>query len=58
MIFGREPVLVLAAINAVVALGVSFGLGLSADQTGAISAATAAILGFVARRKVTPDGNA
>lgn len=49
-----EPVMVLAVIQAALALGVSFGLGLSGEQVGAILALTAAILGLIARQKVTP----
>jgi len=39
---GREPAMVLALVQAVVALVVAFGLRLSADQIGAILAVTAA----------------
>ena len=39
-----------------IALGVSFGLNLSADQVGAIVAFSAAVLGLIARQKVTPWG--
>jgi hypothetical protein len=57
MIFRREPVLALAIIQTVVALSVSFGLGLTAEQVGAITATGAAVLGFVARQRVTPEGD-
>jgi nitrate/nitrite transporter NarK len=49
-----EPVAVLAVVQMAVALGVSFGLGLTSDQVGAITAFTAAVLGLIARQKVTP----
>lgn len=49
-----EPVMVLAVVQAVLALGTSFGLGLSAEQVGAILAVSAAVLGLIARQKVTP----
>jgi nitrate/nitrite transporter NarK len=49
-----EPVMVLAVIQMGVALGVSFGLRLSADQVGAVVAFSAAVLGLVARTKVSP----
>jgi hypothetical protein len=55
MIFGREPVLVLAAVQAIVALAVGFGLPLSAEQVSLVVAASAAVLGFVARQQVTPQ---
>lgn len=49
-----EPALVTGLISAVVALAVAFGLHLSGEQTGAISAVVVAILAFVTRSKVTP----
>jgi hypothetical protein len=49
-----EPVMVLAVVQAVLALATSFGLGLSGEQVGAILAVSAAILGLIARQKVTP----
>ena len=53
-LWGREPALVLGAVQAVLALVVAFGLKLSVEQTGAILAATAAILAVVTRSQVTP----
>jgi len=53
-LWGREPALVLGAVQAVLALVIAFGLKLSAEQTGAILAATAAILAVVTRSQVTP----
>lgn len=50
-----EPVLVTAAVSAVIALVVAFGVELSNEQTGAILAVVTALLGFVTRRKVTPS---
>lgn len=55
MIWNREPVLALTVAQTLVALVVSFGLDLSTEQVGAITAATAALLGFIARSKVTPS---
>jgi hypothetical protein len=49
-----EPVMVLAVVQATLALATSFGLGLSGEQVGAILAVSAAILGLIARQKVTP----
>ena len=54
MIFKREPVLLMALIQAAIALGVSFGLKLSADQVGTIVAFMAAALSFIARTQITP----
>jgi len=49
-----EPVAVLAVIQMGVALGASFGLHLTAEQIGAITAFSAAVLGLISRQKVTP----
>lgn len=48
-IFKREPASVMAAVQALLALALSFGLDLSTQQIGAILAATAAVLGLVTR---------
>ena len=53
-IFGREPAMVLALVQAVIALVVAFGLSLALDQIGAILAVTAVILGLVTRSRVSP----
>ena len=53
-IFGREPAMVLALAQAVIALVVAFGLSLAPDQIGAILAVTAVILGLVTRSQVSP----
>lgn len=53
-IFGREPVAILTVVQMVITLLVTFGLRLTPEQTGAIVAVTAAILGLIARSKVTP----
>ena len=52
----QEPVMVLAVVQAALALAVSFGLGLTGDQVGALLAVTAAVLGLIARQKVSPVG--
>lgn len=49
-----EPVMVLAVVQMGLALVVAFGLQLSGEQVGAIVAFSAAVLGLVARQKVTP----
>ena len=53
-LWGREPAMVLALVQAVIVLGVSFGLGLTAEQTAAILALTAVVLGLLTRSRVTP----
>lgn len=54
-ILGREPVLFLTVVQTLVALFVAFGLDLSAEQVGAITAASAAVLGLIARSQVSPS---
>ena len=53
-LWGREPALILAAVQAILALVAAFGLDLSAEQTGAILAVSAALLGILTRSQVTP----
>ncbi len=53
-IFGREPVAILGVVQAIVALAVGLGLQCTGEQVGLIAAASAAILGLIARSKVTP----
>lgn len=57
-ILGREPVLWLAAANAVVALAVGFGLSLSSEQQALVQTAVTAVLALVARGHVTPTSTA
>jgi hypothetical protein len=54
MLWKREPVAALAMIQTVLGLFLAFGVSLSQEQVGAIMAAAAAILGFVARTQVSP----
>lgn len=54
MIFGREPVLILAAARAVVVCIMAFGLQLTPEQVGAIYLVVEAILSVAARSAVTP----
>jgi hypothetical protein len=53
-IFGREPALILAAVQALLALAVGFGLQLSAEQMSLVLAASAAVFGVITRSQVTP----
>lgn len=50
----NEPVMVLALIEAGIALAVGFGLDWTAEQVALVVAFTAALLGLVARSAVTP----
>ena len=54
-IFGREPAMVLAFVQALIVLGVSFGLSLTTEQTAAILALTAVLLGLITRTQVSPS---
>jgi len=54
MIFGREPVMVLAFLRAVVLLAVAFGLNLTKEQIAIIYVVMEAGLSLWARQKVTP----
>lgn len=54
MIWNREPAMIVAALEAVIAVGLSFGLNMSPEQTGAILAAVAIVLGLVTRSQVAP----
>ena len=49
-----EPALILGAVNIAIALGVSFGLHLTAEQVGGINALAAAVLSVILRQLVTP----
>jgi hypothetical protein len=53
-IFGREPVLIMAAIQAGIALAVGFGLSWTGDQVALATVFAAAVLGLIARSRVTP----
>ena len=55
--FGKEPAVILGALQAILALGLSFGLHLNPTQFGAIMAAAAAVLALVVRQQVTPVKN-
>jgi uncharacterized protein (DUF697 family) len=47
-------VAILTVVQMAIALGVAFGLNLTGEQTGAIVALTAAVLGLISRQKVSP----
>lgn len=53
-ILGREPVRILTAVNALLALAVGFGLNMTSAQQALIHAAVSALLGVLIRREVTP----
>jgi hypothetical protein len=49
-----EPALAAAVLQAILAVAISFGLDLSAEQVGAIVALAAAISALFVRRRVSP----
>ena len=51
-----EPAIGAAVLQAILAVGVSFGLDLSAEQVGAIVALAAAVSALLVRRRVSPSG--
>ena len=53
-IIKEEPAVIIGAIQAAIALAVSFGLKLTTDQIGAIVAIAAVVLSIVLRQKVKP----
>ena len=52
--FSREPAVYIAVVNALLVLGVTFGLPLTSEQKGAIDAVLAAVAGVIIRTQVTP----
>lgn len=51
---GREPALILGAVNALLAVAVGFGLAVTPEQVGLINAAVAAVLSVIVRQSVSP----
>jgi hypothetical protein len=52
--FGREPALILGALQSLLAAAIAFGANLSADQTAVLLGASAAVLALITRSKVSP----
>jgi hypothetical protein len=52
----KEPAALAGLVQSVLALAVSFGVKLSAEQVGAILAVTTVALGFWVRSRVSPVG--
>ena len=50
----NEPVMILALIEAGLALAIGFGLNLTVEQLALVVAFSAALLGLLARSQVTP----
>ena len=52
--WNKEPALIVGFVGAAIALGVSFGLPVSAEQVGFVMAFVTAGLAFVTRSQVSP----
>ena len=53
-IWTREPAMVLAVVQAALALGIGFGLRVTPEQMALIMALAAAVLGLITRSQVSP----
>jgi hypothetical protein len=53
-LWGREPAMIVAFIQAIIVLAVTFGLHITPEQTAAILAVAALVLGLITRSQVTP----
>ena len=53
-LWGREPAVILAALNAVLAVAVGFGLPVTTEQAALVMAAVSAVVGVITRSQVTP----
>jgi hypothetical protein len=50
----HEPVMTQGLVVGAVGLGTSFGLGLDAEQVGALTAFSAVLLSWLTRKRVSP----
>jgi len=53
-IFGREPALIISTLSAVLSLIVTFNIGMSGEQAGAIVAITSAVFGAITSAMTRP----
>ena len=53
-IWNREPALILAVVQAGLALGMGFGLTVTVEQMALVMAFTSALLGVLTRSQVSP----
>lgn len=53
-LWGREPAMVVALVQAILVLAISFGLDLTEEQTAGILTLTAIVLGLITRTQVSP----
>lgn len=55
MLFGREPVLWMGVVRAIIALLAAFGFELTSEQMATLIIATEAVLALITRSQVTPN---
>lgn len=53
-IFGREPALIISTLSALLSLIVTFNIGMSGEQAGAIVAVTSAVFGAITAAMTRP----
>ena len=53
-LWNREPAIIIGAVTAMISLAVGFGLDITAEQVGLITAAVTAVLSLITRSQVTP----
>jgi hypothetical protein len=56
-IWGREPVAILAVVQAGIALGMAYGLNVTPEQMALILTFTGAVLALITRSQVTAPKN-
>ena len=52
----KEPAVIVGLVGSAISVGTAFGLKLTTEQVGAITALTSALLALVTRSQVTPTG--
>lgn len=55
-LWGREPVAIVATVEAIIMLAIGFGLNITGEQVAMINTALMAVLALIARQQVTPMG--
>lgn len=53
-VFKREPAMILAVIQAGIAIAITFGINLTDEQIGTIMGFVSLVIGLITRSQVTP----
>lgn len=53
-LWGREPAMILALVQAIFAVAIAFGFELTEEQLAGLVALVAVLLGVITRTRVTP----